>query len=148
MKTAIGLFVFALYGSLATTAQIVPNGGCGCTVSSSAVGCGCAGAGGKKTGSAGKQSLPSDRPQLIDTLVTLLPGALLTRWVLGDDELFIGMGKGELVNEAKSPPAEIPVSEGSIFLMPKDEPYKLRNVGKDDVKVRVIRIHRAGPACQ
>ena len=92
--------------------------------------------------------MPSDRAQLIDTLVRLSPGALLTRWVPGDDELIIGMGKGELTNEAKSPHVDVSVGEGSIFLMPKDEPYKLRNVGKQDVEVRVIRIHQIGPACQ
>jgi mannose-6-phosphate isomerase-like protein (cupin superfamily) len=72
----------------------------------------------------------------------------LTRWVPGDDEVIIGMGTGDLENEAKSPHVDVSVSEGSIFLMPKDEPYRLRNVGKQDVEVRVIRIHLANPGCQ
>lgn len=143
MKTAVGLFAFVLCSSLTTTAQIVPKGGCGCSVSSSGQTCDCLSAGG-----ASKQSVPSERSQLIETWITLSPDALLTKGIPGDDEVFIGMGSGELANEAKSPPGDVPISEGSLFLMPKDEPYRLRNVGKQDVKVRVIRIHHTGPASQ
>jgi hypothetical protein len=32
-------------------------------------------------------------------------------------------------------------SQGSVFLMPKDEPYKLRNVEKQDLEILVIRLH-------
>jgi hypothetical protein len=95
-----------------------------------------------------KPSVPSERSQLIETWIRLSPGALLTKGIPGDDEVFIGMGSGELANEAKSPPVDIPVSEGSLFLMPKDEPYRLRNVGKQDVEVRVYRIHHTDPASQ
>jgi hypothetical protein len=105
VKTALGLFVFALCSSLTTTAQILPNGSCGCGVSSSIVSCDCLSA-----GSTSKQSVPSDRSQLIESRVRLSPGELLTRWVPGDDELIIGMGKGELSNEAKSPPVDVSVS--------------------------------------
>jgi len=143
MRIAVGLFVFALCISLTTNAQIVPNGGCGCGLSSSTVACNCAGALSKS-----KQSVPSDRPQLIETLFTFSLGALLTKGVLCDDELFIGMGIGKLTNEAKSPPVDVSIGEGTIFLMPRNEPYKLRNVGLQDVKVRVIRIHRSSAACQ
>ncbi len=94
-----------------------------------------------------KQNVSSDRSQLIETWVTLSPGALLTRWVPGDDEVIIGMGSGQLANEAKSPTVDVSVSEGSMFLMPKDEPYRLRNVGKQGLEIRVIRIHKTGSAC-
>lgn len=141
MKTAVGLFAFALCSSLTTTAQIVPNGGCGCGLSGSTMSCSC-GSGLSES----KQSAPSEPSQLIETRITLSPGALLTKGIPGDDEVFIGMGSGELVNEAKSPPVDVPVSEGSLFLMPKDEPYSLRNVGKQEVKVRVFRIHHTGLA--
>jgi hypothetical protein len=144
MKTTVSLFVFVLCSCLTTLAQILPNGGCGCGVSSSTVSCDCPSA-----VNTGKPSVPSDRPQLIEARVRLAPGALLMKWVPGDDEVIIGMGSGELTNEAKSPTVDVSVSEGSIFLMPRDELYKLRNVGKTDVEVRVIRIHHyADPACQ
>jgi hypothetical protein len=142
MKTAVGLFVFALCSSLTASAQIVANGSCGCSVVSSTVSCSCLSA-----MSTRDQKVPSDRPQLIETRVRLSPGAVLTRWVPGDDELIIGIGSGQLVNESKSPVVDVTVSEGSMFLMPKDEPYWLRNVGKQDVEVRVIRIHGTSATC-
>jgi len=143
MKTAVSLLAFALCSSLTTTAQIVPNGGYGCGLSGSTMSCSCGSAVGES-----KPSVPSERSQLIETWIRLSPGALLTKGIPGDDEVFIGMGSGELANEAKSPPVDIPVSEGSLFLMPKDEPYRLRNVGKQDVEVRVYRIHHTDPASQ
>ena len=136
MKAAVCLFVFALCCSLTTAAQIFPNGGCGCGVLSSAVSCSCAAG-----GSTSKATVPVDRSQLIETRVKLAPGALLTKWIPGDDEIVIGMESGQLSNEAKSPAVNVSVAEGSMFLMPKGEPYRLRNVGKQDVAVRVIRIH-------
>src|SRR6202041_395474 len=132
MKTVVGLFLFALCSSLTTTGQILPNSSCGCDVlSSGVVGCNCA-----SGGNINKESVPSDRSQIFETRVRLSPGALLTRWVEGDDELIIGIGNGEIANEVKSPPVNVFVREGSIFFMPKVEPYRLRNVGKQDVEVR------------
>ena len=139
MKTAVCLFVFALSCCLTTTAQILPNGGCGCGVSSSGVSCACA-----SSMSTSKESVPADSSQLIETRVRLAPGALLTKWIPADDEIIIGMGSGQLANEAKSPAVDVSLAEGSMFLMPKDEPSRLRNVGKQDVEVRVIRIHHTG----
>ena len=43
--------------------------------------------------------------------------------------------------KAKSPAVDVLVSEGSIFLMPKGQSYRLRNVGKEEVTIRIIRIH-------
>jgi hypothetical protein len=136
MKTAVCLFVFALCYCLTTAAQIFPSGSCGCGVSSSAVSCSCA-----SGMSRSKASAPVERSQLIETRVRLAPGSLLTKWIPGDDEIVIGMGSGQLSNDAKSPTVNVSVTEGSMFLMPKDEPYRLRNVGKQDIEVRVIRIH-------
>jgi hypothetical protein len=98
--------------------------------------------------SSDEHTVPSERSLLIETRITLSPGALLTKGISGDDEIFIGMGSGGLANEAKSPPVNVPVSEGSLFLMPKDEPYRLRNVGKQSLEVRVFRIHHIGLASQ
>ncbi len=143
MKSAVSLVAFALCSTLTTTAQIVPNGGCGCGLAGSIMSCSC-GSG----MSEGKPSLPIERSQFIETRIRISPGALLTKGIAGDDEVFIGMGSGELANEAKSPPVDVPVREGSLFLMPKDEPYRLRNVGKQDLEVRILRIHHTDPAAQ
>jgi len=146
MKRAIGLFVVALCASMTAAAQVeLP--GCGCRVSaSSAVGCSCAsGMQIKKAdGSTSKQSTAGDHSGPILDKIVLSPGALLTRWVPGEDELIIGQGVGELTNEAKSPSLPIAMSAGVVLFMPRDEPYELRNAGKEDVVVLVIRIH---PTC-
>jgi hypothetical protein len=151
MKPAIGLLAFALCGSLTTTAQILPAHNGGCAISSSdLVNCSIQSAVpiSKTDGSTGKQSVPADRREFMVILFRLSPGAPMTRMVAGEDELIVGMGKGELTNEAKSPPVDVSVSEGSVFLMPNDEPYKLRNVGKQDVEVLVIRLHPTKAASQ
>ena len=145
MKRVIGLFVFALCTSMTTTAQIeLP--GCGCGVSpQTTVSCSCAPRPIKKADrSTSKQRSVVGHSEPFVIRVALSPGALLNRWVPGEDELIIGEGAGELVNEAKSPHLPISMSGGLVLFMPQDEHYELRNVGKKDVEVLVIRMH---PTC-
>jgi mannose-6-phosphate isomerase-like protein (cupin superfamily) len=52
------------------------------------------------------------------------------------------MGDGELVNETKSPAVRINVKNGSVVLMPQEEHYLLRNIGKQDVDVLVVHVRR------
>ena len=149
MKTAICLLVFALWGRLTSSAQILPASSCACDVSSSStVSCGCLGAAPIKKGgeSTSKQTICDDRRELTVISIALSPGAVLNRWVPDEDELIIGMSAGDLLNEAKSPFLPISMSEGLIFLMPKEEAYLLRNVGKHDLQILVIRMHPTGPA--
>jgi hypothetical protein len=54
--------------------------------------------------------------------------------------LIVGRNKGEVVNETKSPPARINVYEDLV--MPKDEPYLLRNIGKDNLELLPIEIRK------
>jgi hypothetical protein len=147
MKTPIALCVIALCGSLIATAQ-VPLSGCGCSVSSSVVSCNCASAVPikKADGSTSKQNALAGHSEPTVTRIALSPGALLKRWVPGEDEFIIGEGGGELMNEAKSPPLPIAMSAGVVLFMPKNEPYELRNVGKQDVEIFAIRMHTACPA--
>ena len=151
MKPAIGLFVFALCSSLTTATQVPPadSGGCGIS-SSGTVSCSFLSAMPvkKADGSGAAQNAPADGRDFMVIRIRLSPGAPLTKWFAGEDEVIVGMGKGDLANEAKSPLADIPVSEGSVFLMPKDEPYKLRNVGKQELEILVIRVHPTKAACQ
>jgi len=149
LKTAIGLLVFALWGSLTSSAQILPTSSCACGVSSSStVSCGCLGAAPikKGDGSTSKQTICDGRRELAVISIVLSHGAVLNRWVPDEDELIIGMGAGELLNEAKSPSLPISMSEGLVLLMPKEEAYLLRNVGKQDLHLLVIRMHPTGPA--
>jgi mannose-6-phosphate isomerase-like protein (cupin superfamily) len=52
------------------------------------------------------------------------------------------MNNGEFVNEKKSPPSHVNVSSGSVILMPKEEPYLLRNVGKESLELLVIEVRK------
>ena len=98
--------------------------------------------------STSQQSAPGGHPEPLVFRIALSPGAPLKRWAPGEDELIIGMGGGELTNEAKSPALPISMSEGQVLFMPKDEPYVLRNVGKQDVDILLIRMHPTSPASQ
>ena len=60
----------------------------------------------------------------------------------GDDILIVGMGDGELVNEAKAPQNHVNVTNGFVMLMPKDEPYLLRNIGEKSLDLVVIDVRK------
>jgi hypothetical protein len=54
-----------------------------------------------------------------------------------------GRGRRIVVNEAKSPAPLISMKAGVILFLPKNEPYKLRNVGTQELHITVIRMRRA-----
>ena len=80
------------------------------------------------------------RSQLFVTRCILAPGAPLNPSVEGRDVLIVGMDNGELVNEKKSPQSHVNVSNGLVILMPKEEPYLLRNTGKEKLELLVIEV--------
>jgi len=82
------------------------------------------------------------RPKLFVTRCILAPGAPLNPLVDGIDVLIVGMNNGELVNEKKSPQSHVNVSNGSVMLMPKEEPYLLRNIGKENLELLVIEVRK------
>ena len=145
VKTALVFFLVALCSSLTAAAQ-VPLSGCGCSVSSSGVSCSCLSGMSKKTGESTKVTLCGGRRELSEDWVVLSPGATLARWVPGEVDLIVGAGGGELENEAKSPPLPITMSAGVVLFMPKEEPYALRNVGKQDLHITVIRMRPTNTA--
>jgi hypothetical protein len=145
MKYAVALWLIGLCFSLAATAQVLPTSSGSCGVGPSGL-MSCnwlSGAPLKKAdGSKSVPSIPSGQPELFVTRFNLSPGAPLTPLVEGQDVLIVGMGDGELVNETKSPPTHVSVRNGSVFLMPGEEHYLLRNIGKGDVDVLVVRMRR------
>lgn len=78
------------------------------------------------------------RPALFVTTFILAP--VDSREIVGREVLIVGRNKGELVNEKKSTPARISVYEDLVMLMPKDEPYLLRNIGKDNLELLLVEI--------
>ena len=84
-------------------------------------------------------SIDDDRSALFVTRYVLSPGAPLNPPVEGTEVLLVGMNNGELLNEKKSPESHVNVSNGLVILMPKQEPYLLRNVGKQSLELLSIR---------
>ena len=89
-----------------------------------------------------RSNLVHDSDLFVTTYI-LAPGAPLdSRGIVGGEVLIVGRNNGEVVNEKKSPPAHINVFENLVMLMPKKEPYLLRNVGKDNVELLLIEIRK------
>jgi hypothetical protein len=79
-------------------------------------------------------------PALFVTTFILAPGAPLdSREIVGGEVLIVGRNKGEVVNEKNS---RINVYEDLVMLMPEDQPYLLRNMGKDNLELLLIEIRK------
>jgi hypothetical protein len=158
MKYIAGLWFFGLFGLLSATGQVLPTSSGSCGISASGVmSCDLLSPAPLKwaNGSSGTQKIPIIRSELsvIQKIpishselsvirFDLSPGAPLVPMVEGQDVLIVGMGDGELANETKSPPTHITLRNGSVVLMPKEEHYLLRNLGKQDVDVLVVHTGR------
>lgn len=146
MRAAAGVLVFALWGSLLSAAQI-PLPCCGCSFGSSSAACSCLEGVSKETGKPMNEPMVCDGGrEILGDWITLAPGADLTRAVPSEDDLIVGEAEGTLANEAKSPSPAIDVSAGTVLFMPKDEPYKLRNVGKQSLRIILVRMLATPPA--
>ena len=62
--------------------------------------------------------------------------------IVGGEVLIVGRNDGEVINEKKSPPNNINISDGSVMLMQSEEPYLLRNIGKANLELLVIEIRK------
>jgi mannose-6-phosphate isomerase-like protein (cupin superfamily) len=62
--------------------------------------------------------------------------------IVGGVVLIVGKNNGEVINEKETPPSHISVYDGSVMLMPKEEPYLLRNIGKEKVELLVIEVRK------
>jgi hypothetical protein len=78
--------------------------------------------------------------KLFVTRYILSPGAPLNPPVEGHDAVIVGRSNGELANEKKSPSNHITMSNDSVMWMPKEEPYLLRNIGKENLELLLIEI--------
>ena len=84
----------------------------------------------------------NDRSALFVTRYILAPGAPLNPPIEGTEVLIVGMNNGELVNEKKTPQSHVNVSRGLVMLMPKEEPYLLRNIGNENLELLVIEVRK------
>ena len=127
-----------LLSAVTATAQILPTSNGSCRVTASGLeSCNwMSGVSHEKT----HNDTDGPRSQLFVTRCILAPGAPLNPSVEGRDVLIVGMNNGELVNEKKSPQSHVNVSNGLVILMPKEEPYLLRNTGKEKLELLVIEV--------
>jgi len=83
-----------------------------------------------------------DHSGLFVTRYILAPGAPLNPPIEGREVLIVGMNNGELLNEKKSPQSHVNVTNGLVILMPKEEPYLLRSVGKQNIELLLIEVRK------
>lgn len=129
MRYIPAFYLLLLFNVYSAAGQVLPASSGSCRVSPSGVE-GCHWMTGVKSA------------KLFVTRYILAPGAPLNPPVEGHDALIVAMNNGELVNEKKSPPSRVNVSNGLVMLMPKEEPYLLRNVGKDSIELLVIEVRK------
>jgi hypothetical protein len=145
MRYVTAFYLSILLSGHSSEAQVLPisNGSCGISASG-AEDCNSVSAITlRKAGTTKTTDTPADsRPKLFVTRCILAPGAPLNPLVEGTDVLIVGMNNGELVNEKKSLQNHVNVSSGSVMLMPKEEPYLLRNIGKENLELLVIEVSK------
>jgi hypothetical protein len=129
---AVSLLI--LLSAVTANAQILPTSNGSCSVTASGLES-CNWMSGDSHGKAHDS-------KLLVTRWILAPGAPLNPPVDGTDVLIVGMNNGELVNEKKAPQSHVNVSNGFVMLMPKEEPYLLRNIGKENVELLVIEVRK------
>jgi len=146
MRYLLMFCLFALLSSPFAKGQVLPTSDGSCRVAASGLeGCDWwAGIGDRKLTARNSTGLPADsRSALFVTRFTLAPGAPLdSQSIVGGVVLIVGKNKGEVINEKMSPPKHIPIYDGSVMLMPKGEPYLLRNIGKESVELLVIELRK------
>jgi hypothetical protein len=145
MRYVLMFCLFVLLSGPSAKAQVLPTSSGSCTVSASGLeGCNWwAGLGSRKVTTTKPTDLASDSRSVFVTLYILAPGAPLdSQSIVGGEVLIVGKNSGEVVNEKKTPPSHIGVYDGLVMLMPREEPYLLRNIGKEKVELLVIEVRK------
>lgn len=137
------LALVALFGSALATAQVTSSANLDCTVVAPK-GMLCNGIGVPDIWEGGKR-IPKKEggmktPKLFVTNITLEPGAELEP-PADSDCLLIGINGGDLLNE-KPPFLHVDLGKESVTLMPREQPFRLRNKGSVNVEFRMIEIRR------
>ena len=137
------LFVF--FNALAAPAQVLPISNGSCRVSASGLES-CNWMSGISVAKANPSKIPDmtddGQTKLFVTRYILAPGAALNPPVDGNNALVVGMNSGDLVNEKKSLQNHLYMRNGSVILMPKQEPYLLRNTGKQSLELLLIELRK------
>jgi hypothetical protein len=128
------LAVLVLIGPLMMTAQVTSSTNLGCTAYAPR-GMSCNGIGVPDTQGG------TNLPKLFVTHFRIAPGAQVEEPSSSSDCLIIGINGGDLVNE-KPPFLHVSLEKDAVTLMPREQPFRLRNKGSQDVEFRLLEIRR------
>jgi mannose-6-phosphate isomerase-like protein (cupin superfamily) len=139
MRSVQVLCLLAFCTSFAAKAQVLPSSSGACSVSPAGLeGCNWLSALTVRP----NKNAENGKTKVFVTRYTLAPGAPLSTPVEGYDNLVVGMNDGELANEIKLPQTHVNITNGSVVLMPKEETYLLRNIGKQNLELLVIEVRK------
>ncbi len=128
------LLLTFLVGPTMALAQVTSSANLGCTVVA-AGGMSCNGIAFPDT-EKGK-----NLPRLTVTHFTVEPGAAVDEPRPSSDLLIIGINGGDLVNE-KPPFLHVSLEKDAVTLMPKEQPFRLRNKSSVSIELRLLEIRR------
>jgi hypothetical protein len=154
MRYVSAFCLFALFSCPIVVAQVLPTSNGTCRVTASGLeSCDWMSGVPRLSTTTTADSVEDLPAALFVTRYLLGPGAPLdSRGIVGGEVLIVGRSNGEVVNEKKSPPAHINIFENLVMVMPKNEPYLLRNIGKGRLDLLLIEIRKDTPkpdvACQ
>jgi len=80
-------------------------------------------------------------PNLTVTHFTIEPGAAAEQPGSSSDCRIIGINGGDLINE-EPPFLHVYLEKDEVILMPKEQPFRLRNRGSQNVELRLLEIRR------
>jgi hypothetical protein len=136
MRTMFVLALAALSCPAVIAAQVTSSVNMGCTVVA-AGGIACNGIGVPVT----KEPEEKKLPRLFVTHFILEPRAVLDQPNPSSDCLIIGINGGDLLNE-RWPLLHLSLEKDSVTLMPKEQAFRLRNKGANNVEFRLIEVRR------
>lgn len=137
------VFLLALCTPFTATAQVSPSSNGSCSVNAAGLeDCDWLSAYTLRRDKKTEKKTENRETKLFVTHYTLAPGAPLRKPVSDYDNVMVGMNGGELVNDTKSPPNQWNVTNGAVVLMPEEEDYLLRNIGKQNLELLVIEIRK------
>jgi hypothetical protein len=143
MRMLVVLLV--LCGPAIAAAQIISSGNLGCTVVAPS-GMACNGIVAPTFfGIVGPETKTKEEgqklPRLFITHFKLEPGAVLDEPSSSSDCLLVGINGGDLLNES-APFHHVSLGKDSVTLMPREQPFRLRNKGSETVEFQMIEIRR------
>jgi mannose-6-phosphate isomerase-like protein (cupin superfamily) len=145
MRYALAFWCLFFCYPLTATAQVLPTSSGSCGVGADGLHtCDWMSGVSRPNEATGKTTHLADdvQSELFVTRFILAPGAPLNPLIEGREVVIVGMNNGELLNEKKSPPTHVNVRNGLVMLMPKGEPYLLRNVGKTKLELLMIEVRK------